>query len=149
MDMLLRIMKMIEGESIKWALCGSTSLAFQGVDVPVNDIDIFTDKNGSDRFHEILKRYCVQEPTLETATDVYRSYYGIYLVDGVDVDVCGEFQYKAKDGKWSQPLLFDDVVYKDYNGVKIPVLSLERELADYEAIGRTDKADAIRRALIK
>lgn len=45
----------------------------------------------------------------------------------------GEFQYKLKNVEWSTPNHLHDIYYVEYKKEKIPVLSLEQELVEYES----------------
>ena len=85
-----------------WVLSGSTSLRLQGVAVPVKkDIDIITNAENAKKIDQVLKEYVIQ-PSAFSATDKYQSYFGIYEIDGVNVEVMGEFRYRMKNGEWSK-----------------------------------------------
>ncbi|MCL2002125.1 hypothetical protein FWG76_01835 [Candidatus Saccharibacteria bacterium] len=129
--------------NIRWILSGSTSLRLQGVDVDVNDIDIVTDEHGARGLDELLAAYRTKKSAY-SSTENYRSIYGKYRINDVDVDIMANFQYKLKSGEWSDINVWSEVGVFDYNGMRLPVLSLEQELKEYESMGRADKAARIK-----
>lgn len=59
------------------------------------DIDIITNAENAKKIDQVLKEYVIQ-PSAFSATDKYQSYFGIYEIDGVNVEVMGEFRYRMK-----------------------------------------------------
>ncbi len=146
---LKKVYKTLEKENIFWILSGSVSLAIQGVDVePKSDIDILTDEKGSKEIYILLKEYCIQEP-LYSSTNKYRSYFGIYMIDGIQVEVMGDFQYKLKDGNWSKNNHLHSINKIRYEEMNLPVLEVSQELQEYENLGRLDKVEKIEQFLLK
>ena len=131
-----------------WILIGSTSLRIQGVDVKLNDIDILTNKKGSIIIDKLLLQYRIKKTEYST-TDKYRSYYGIYQIGKIKIDVMGEFQYKMKDGSWSQPNQNHKIIYKEFEGMKLPLLTLKQELVECENMGKYDKVEKIRNTIAR
>jgi hypothetical protein len=82
-----------------------------------------------------------------SSTDKYKSYFGIYKIDDIQVEVMGDFQYMTKEGIWSKENQTHEIIYKEYHGMQLPMLTLEQELQEYENMGRTDKAEKIRLCL--
>jgi len=146
MAFLKSFIKTIIPSKVKWVLSGSTSLALQGVDVEVNDIDIVSDEFGAKELDVLLEQYCVKK--LEySPTEKYKSFYGKYRIGDVEVDVMGNFQYRLKNGGWSVfPDLDKSKVYQ-YGELGILVFSLEHEIKEYEAMSKHDKVVAIKRVL--
>ncbi len=138
--------KLIE-TNILWVLSGSVSLAIQGVDVePRNDIDILTDESGSEKIYLLLKDFCTKKPEY-SSTDKYCSYFSIYEVDGINVEVMGDFQYKLKNGEWSVKNHLHEIKEFEYEKMKIPVLEISQELQEYKNLNRQDKVEKIERFL--
>jgi len=140
--------KLINLKDTLWILTGSTALAIQGVDVLANDIDILTDEKGSEQIDLILSEYRIQRPNYST-TEKYRSHFGIYKINNIKVEIMGNFQYKLKNGEWSKPNNPHETKIYDFNEMKIPVLSLEKELQEYENMDRKDKVIKIKEFLDK
>jgi hypothetical protein len=141
------VYKKLKGSGALWILSGSTSLAIQGVEIVPNDIDVLTDKAGVPKIYELFEKHCLQAPTLATATEEYRSYYGIYKIGKVKLDVCGEFQYRLKNGDWSIPNHLHKIIWKDYEGMHLPLLTLEQEFKEYANLDKSDKVFKIKKAL--
>jgi hypothetical protein len=77
-----------------------------------------------------------------------RSYRGAMTVEGVDVELLGDIQRRREDGAWGAPADVDALrVFVTFAGRQIPVLPLEYEITAYQQMGRTEKAEAIRRFL--
>lgn len=137
----------VKDQDIHWILSGSTSLVVQEVDVPINnDIDILTDREGSRKIDELLANYRVQSPAY-SETEKYRSYFGIYDIDGTKIEVMGEFEYLLKDGSWSTPNQNNEVIVREYGGMHLPLLTLTQELREYENLARTEKVEKIKEVL--
>lgn len=142
----LQIMQLAQSSHPLMILSGSTSLAFQSVEVEVHDIDIVTDKLGAKTLDTLLRSYCTK-PLEYSSTGTYRSWYGKYRFNDCDIDIMGEFQYRLKDGTWSQPNHLHPLHHLDYHGASIPLLSLEQELQEYDNVGRLDKVAKIQAVL--
>ena len=139
----------IENQQILWILSGSTSLVIQGVDVKINnDIDILTDKQGSEKIDTLLAEFRIKELHY-SSKDKYKSYFSVYQIGNVTIDVMGEFQYKMKDGSWSCPNQLNAIIIKEFNEMDLPILKLDQELQEYKNMGRYDKVDKIKEALRK
>ncbi len=146
---LQKFYEIVKDEDILWILSGSTSLVIQGVDVAINnDIDILTDKAGSLKFDELLKDFMV-EKSKYSSTEKYQSYFGKYEIDGVSVEVMGEFQYRLDNDEWSKPNQTNKIIKKEFEGMLLPMLELNQELKEYENLGQTDKVEKIKNALRK
>lgn len=144
---LQKFYKIIDGKDILWILSGSTSLFVQGVDSVINnDIDILTDKTGSLKIDELLKDFRI-EKSKYSSTEKYQSYFSKYEIDGVSVEIMGEFQYRLADNEWSKPNQTNKIIKKEFEGMLLPMLELNQELKEYENLGRTDKVERIKKAL--
>jgi hypothetical protein len=137
---------LVSKENIDWILSGSFSLVIQGVDVKANDIDIVTDKKCAEQLDQLLSKY--RTKALEySSTSQYRSHYAHYLINGVKIDVMGDFQYMKKDGLWSD-LRHNGITHEiEFKGMNLTLFILEEELKEYEELGRMDKVKKIREKL--
>lgn len=139
---LKKLYQKINNKDILWFLSGSTSLAIQGVDVEAHDIDIVTNIKGSRMLDELLAEFRIESPRLVKSEKI-KSYWGIYKINGVKVETIADFQYYPKDGAW--PDQFYGTITKKYKGMILPMLPLEKELIEYENLGRTDKVEKIKK----
>ena len=137
----------LDPDKIPWILTGGTSLILQGVDVPANDIDILVKAADCKKISELLSEYAKHTPNAVSETEKYRSNYNKFEIDGVPVEVIGDFQYKLPDGRWSEIRDMGDYEILEFDGMKLRVLPLAEELKEYTAMKRNDKAEAISRRL--
>jgi hypothetical protein len=132
---------------VNWAVTGSLGLALHGMDIEVHDIDIQTDKSGAYEIEHRFLSYVVRNIEFSSSEKI-RSYFGELNVDGIKVEIMGDIQKRLPDETWENKI---DVRHKrcfiNYHGLSIPVMSLEYECQAYYKLGRTEKADQIRRYL--
>jgi hypothetical protein len=136
--------------AVNWALTGSLGHRMQGVDVPVNDIDVQTDADGATAAAETLSEYMV-EPPRPRESEWISSVFGQLVIGGAPVEIMGGLRKRAGTGvplgPATDPAEHRLVVH--YAGLAVPVLSLDYEAAAYEAIGRHERAVALRAALMR
>lgn len=144
----IKILNMVNDKNHPIILSGSTSLALQGVNIEVHDIDIVTDKEGAVLLDSLLKEYNINKMKY-SETNTYKSYFGQYIIDDIKVEIMGEFQYKLKNGEWSKENHLHEIKYIEYDGVDIPVLSLEQEMIEYENTNRLQTVKKINEKIQK
>ena len=134
----------IHDSEITWALTGSLAFSMRGIDVPVGDVDIQTNKDGAYEIERRLIEYVI-EPIQFKAAPRIRSYFGKLLIDGVRVEIMGDIEKLTSDGLWlpTPPLrsIAETIIYSE---MCIPVLSLEYEYQAYMLMERTGKAQLLR-----
>lgn len=116
---------------INLVLVGSLSLALQGIEIEPNDIDVLTSKEGALMCNSILKEFVVK-PVKWSQTEKYDSYFGRFRIEGVQVDIMGEFKVKEGD-KWVDlTTRLKKPKYVQIRSLKIPVSPLDEQLKSYE-----------------
>jgi hypothetical protein len=132
---------------LDWALTGSAGLRLQGVDVPVHDLDLESHPAGVDEIAHIFGTYLREMPHWKEGQRL-RSYFGVLVVEGIQVELMGDIQHWLPDGSWSPvadiPTLRRRLAWQ---GRQVPVLDLAYEAQAYEELGRTEKAARIREVL--
>jgi hypothetical protein len=132
---------------VDWAVTGSLGMVLQGMDLPINDIDIQTDEDGAYEVERRLAQYVVV-PVLYKASERMRSRLGKLNVEGIQVEIIGGIQKRSQDGEWELPVqVAQHRLWVEADGLSIPVLSLEYEYEAYRIMGRDDKAARIRQWL--
>ncbi|MBN2083798.1 MAG: hypothetical protein JW748_01140 [Anaerolineales bacterium] len=130
-----------------WAFTGSLGFALQGMEVAVHDVDIQTDAIGAYEIERRLSKYSIR-PVIRAETERIRSHFGALAIEGVKVEIMGDLQKRLPDGRWEDPV---DVTphrrWVDWNGMRLPVLSIEYECRAYEIMGRFEKAEMLRQWL--
>ena len=142
LDALRIITDKLNDTDVRWALTGSLNLAIQGVDIEVGDIDIITDREGAYRINELLKDYETQAVCYGESAH-FRSYFGMFSVLGVQVEVMGDFSHDVQ-GAWSEPSSPEGSIQLEWAGMIFPALPLEKEYEEYLNMGRGERAALIR-----
>jgi hypothetical protein len=138
------VTKLPDGE-VNWVLTGSLSFALQGLSLEPHDIDIQTDKQGA---YEIERRFAwqVSRKVMYSAGERMRSHFGALLIDGIEVEIMGDIQKRLEDGSWESPVdLNSHKRFVHFEGMQVPVLSLEYEAQAYQKMGRLERAEMLRR----
>ncbi len=147
LKVLQKIVARLKDKPINWVVTGSLGMALQGVPVEVHDIDIQTDMKGAYEIARCLAEYVVK-PVQYLESKRIRSHFGILEIDGVKVEIMGDVQKRLDDQCWEEPVKVER--YKrwvEVHGMRIPVLALEYEYRAYLKLGRSDKAEILRRWL--
>ena len=132
-----------------WVLTGSAGLRLQGVDLSVNDLDLQTDAKTVFRLEEELAE-CMKVPVHLWESEHTLSYHGQAEINGLQVELLGDMRHRLPDGSWGMSLdLRSVLVWMEWRGLEIPVLSLQHEAIAYERMGRIQKAELIRSAILK
>jgi len=144
--MLQHINTLFCDEKIDWILSGSTALALYGLDVEVHDIDLIVQKKDLDKISKLFEKYTTRQIMYLQSDEVkMRSYWGTYMIDGVELDIISEIEHKVDD-VW-KTLDVDTTIEIEFEGMKIKMLTLEAEHEEYTALGRIEKANKISRAM--
>jgi hypothetical protein len=125
------ILERINGKEMTWRLEGSTNLRVQGVDVPVNDVDLTTDSEGYAVFKEAFKEFVVADRRVEEKKEQSL----LCRIEGADVEI---LCYDQKELN-----MFDRVNGMVWQGMELPALPLAHAKRFYQMIGRQDKVDII------
>jgi len=126
-NVLREILLRLEDKNIKWALVGSTASALQNLRINPRDIDIITDKNGSYKIEKLLLDYRIQ-PIKFRRTHQYSSYFGLFRINSIDVEVMGNLLILYRDIKFDyspKSSLIKKIRFEHY---VVPVVSLENQL---------------------
>jgi hypothetical protein len=132
-----------------WALTGSAGLRLQGMDIPVNDLDLQTDAATVFLLEKKLSQYMKTSVHL-WETEHTLSYHGQAEIQGLQVELLGDVRHRLADQTWSESLVIGSLLVRvEWHEYEVPVLSLEHEAQAYEKMGRKEKAGLIRSALRK
>lgn len=139
-DALRTLSTSLEESGPTWALTGSTSFALQGVPVTPNDIDVQTTEDGAYAIEDAFTDRTI-DPVSFSESERIRSHFGALEVNGIRVEIMGGIRKRRPDGTWEPPV---DIAahreFADFDGLSLPVLSLEYEATAYERLGRTERA---------
>lgn len=148
-SVLKKLARIFEENYIDYCIVGSTSLFLEGLPVEPSDIDVLTTKNSALKIDELLSPYRLVECKLRESED-FRSYFGRYRIDGIDVEVMGELQYRKND-RWSVPFTPSTIKtkYVSLNDGKIRIAELEETYKFCKEIGREETCKIIEEYLRK
>ena len=139
--------KLIKNTNIHRVLSWSISLVIQWVDIiPSEDIDMLTDNVWAKELDKVLHSFVVK-PLQYSSTEKYQSYFGIYKINDIQVEIMWEMQHRLKNNLRSKIKKQHKVYVINYNNMNLPVLSLRQELQAYENMGRSDKVKKIKEKL--
>ena len=136
-----------EEPPLPWVITGSLGFALQGLEVEVQDVDIQTDRAGAYEVERRLSSHVVR-PVAWSESGRIRSHFGALEIGGVKVEIMGDLQKRMMDGRWEEPV---DVIrnrrWVMWQGLRLPVLSLEYEYQAYRILGRAEKAETLKKWL--
>jgi hypothetical protein len=131
-----------------WALTGSAGLRLQGVDLSVYDLDLQTDAKTIYLLEKEIVEF-MKVPVHVWESEHTLSYHGQAEIDGLQVELLGDVRHRDAEDVWQPPVEIRSVlVWVEWHGVQIPVLSLAHEALAYEKMGRTQKAELIRKGTL-
>lgn len=119
-------------------------MALQGMDIEVHDIDIQTSLPGVYEIEGYFPEFVVK-PVQYVASERIRSHLGALEIEGVKVEIIGAIQ-KLVDGEvWDEPVNVEQYRHWiSFEGMQVPVMSLEHEYQAYLRMGRVEKAEKIK-----
>ena len=135
----------LDKNKIRWALIGSTNMAFQGMDVKQRDLDIIVHFNDLKKMKKIFSEYGISEIRELKALMTHPAWEVKFILNGIEVQILGE----NDEGDYVMKLIANRVVYLDLNGIRIPCFTLEAEEQKYRETNREKKANMIREFLRK
>ena len=144
---LRKIYASLKDCNVTWAITGSLGMALQGMDLVVHDIDIQTDKQGAFEIEKRFPEYML-DPIHYCESERMRSYLGKLDIEGVKVEIMGDIQKRIDENTWEESVrVGDHRKWVDFEGMKLPVLSLDYEYQAYLKLGRVEKAERLIRWL--
>jgi hypothetical protein len=134
---------------IYWAVTGSLGMVLHGMQMEIHDIDLQTDKEGAYEIERRLVNSLVKLVHFK-ASERIRSYFGVFEVGGIKIEIMGDMQHLSIDQKWDSPVAIESCRdWVDFEGMHIPVMTLEHEAEAYLKMGRAEKSDKINHFILK
>ncbi|MFA5776511.1 MAG: hypothetical protein WC988_03095 [Patescibacteria group bacterium] len=134
----------LKGEA--YAIRGTASLVLQGLDMNVDDIDILCDEKTALNANLKLSEYLVEKVVFKESPK-FKSYYGKFLINGVNVEIMGDWQIFNNKKGWSKVYNADvvNITQIKVENLKIPVTKIELELEVFALMGRWTAYQKIKR----
>jgi hypothetical protein len=132
-----------------WAITGSLGFALQGMVIDAHDVDLQTNADGAYEIERRLSRYSVRRVAF-SGTDRIRSHFGALEIDGIRLEIMGDLQKFLPEGRWEEPVdVNSHRLWVDWEGMHLPVFSIEYEYQAYIIMGRTERAESMKPWLTK
>ncbi len=139
-DALVEFVTRVGATDVPWAITGSLAHRLHGVPVEVHDIDVLTDKKGAYKIAALFTSELIGQVQFRS-TEIVRSHLGKLNLRGVIVEIIGDMETRRPDGSWETPTeIGRNLQLMEFDGMRIPLMSLRHESEAYERLGRTDRA---------
>jgi len=143
-QVLMKVEEKIHDLKFSWGLIGSMNHYIQGIDIIPKDIDLITTREGVFAISECLKEFEIQKSEFLSQHSI-RSYYGVFKVQEIRIEVMGEIEYLLADGHWhTHENWSENIICVTLGDITIPCIALHYELAIYSKLGYTQRAALIR-----
>jgi hypothetical protein len=138
LELIKLIATKMKSAGVKWALTSGANLTLQGLDVKLDFIDILVKNEELDTVEKTLNDFKeIDRIKLENGEGEEI----IFVFKNLKIRVCGEYDqgYFLK--------FFDDIIYLEKDGVKIPCFKLKNEMDICKRFSKTDKLEMIKNFL--
>jgi hypothetical protein len=144
-SMILKLLATVLSNS-QYAIRGTASLVLQNIDMKVTDIDIICDQQTALKANDLFAQNII-DPVSYKESPKFKSYFGKFKINGVDVEFMGDWQIKDTKGNWSE--VFDGSNYTtlDLDGTPIKVATVDQELRMFLLMGRFSAYHKIKKQL--
>ncbi len=132
-----------------WAIMGSTASVLQGIpDYTPPDVDLTTTQDGAYIMQGAVGHVgSMIRPTAFSVREPYASYFGIFEVHNVKVEIMGDLVIEVRDGRidvkdhWSR--WSDKVRLLHFENMHVPVIPLEWQLVANTLLERPERTSGI------
>lgn len=136
-------------KALNWVVTGSLGMVLNGMEMDIHDIDLQTDQEGAFEIEHRLLGYR-KSPVYFKVSERIRSYFGVFEIEGIQVEVMGDMQHLLLDQTWLEPVNLDqNRKWIEIERILVPVMSLEHEYEAYQLMGRIEKAERVRQFLMQ
>ncbi len=144
MKVVLILAERLKG--LRFAIRGTAGLVLQGLEMNVDDIDVLTDKETALACNDLLAEYLIEEVAFKESAK-FKSYFGKFEIEGVPVEIMGEWQIKDNKGTWSKPFNAANRQLISIDDEEVFVNSTKEELTAFAKMGRWTAYQKIKRQL--
>lgn len=135
-------------KDFQYAFRGTASLVLQGIQMKVADIDVVGDEEAALACNDLLAEYLVEEVAFKES-EKFKSFFGKFEIEGIPVEVMGEWQIKDTKGRWSEPFNASQRKLISFSEREVYVTLIEEELAVFAKMGRWTAYQKIKKQLPK
>ena len=125
-------------------------MVLQGLDMNVDDIDILCDKETALLTNTKLAGYLVEKVDYKESAK-FKSYYGKFLIEGIGVEIMGDWQILDAKQTWSKMYVADadSITHVQIGTLSIPVTKISLELELFARMGRWTAYQKLRKQVDK
>ena len=149
-EQLIQTVKIIDEklQNAAYAIRGTAGLVLQGLDMNVDDIDILCDAKTALNANLKLSEYLVEKVAFKESPK-FKSYFGKFLINGVKVEIMGDWQIFNDKKGWSKTYDANakNITYVKLNNLEIPITKIELELEVFALMGRWTAYQKIKKQL--
>ena len=113
--------------NLHYAFRGTTGLILQGLTMNVDDIDIVCDKTTALAANDLLKDY-LTDKIKYGGSSKYKSYFGKFTINGIKIEIYGDWQILDTKRNWSEPFDASDRIEVEFKGTHFYVVPVNTEL---------------------
>lgn len=119
----------------QYSIRGTASLVLQGLNMNVQDVDVLCDKKSVPKVNKLLEKF-VQNKIKYSESEKFKSFWGKFIINNIEVEFMGEWQIKDTKGNWSEPYNGKNYNVVVVDGVDVLVTKVEEELSVFAKMGR-------------
>ena len=135
-------------ENLHYAFRGTAGLVLQGLNMNMEDIDIVCGKDTALASNDLLKEYSKKKVEYKES-DKYKSYFGEFDINGVKVEIYGDWQILDTKGIWNKPFDGSDRIKVEFKGMRFYVVPVSTELRMFALMGRWTAFHKIKKLSLK
>jgi len=122
-------------QGYKYAIRGTASLILQGIEMNVDDIDIICNEYAALKCNELFKEYTIEQVKYSESSK-FKSYFGKFLIENINLEIMGDWQIKKTNGEWSRVYDGEGHTIIEIDNIQIPVTTVQQELGMFAEMGR-------------
>lgn len=137
---LARLARQLDTAGVRFVVSGGATFALHGIPCAVRDLDLLLDAAGAYRAHELFADRALLPMGWRESRD-YRSHFGRYEFDGVQVDMMADLTWR--EGERWLPITANTEAVVEVEGVPVRVPWAEEEWLANIRRGRLERAGLI------
>ena len=146
LQVLVQLAELFNEHEIQWAVGGSLLLYFKGLVSDFHDLDLMIDEQAGEQVAQLLEPLGTRRPFIPSPAFQTRCFME-FLIEGVEIDVIGGLAIVSEGHVHELPLRSEEIEEGfRLEGQRIPLHSLRVWEIYYTLMGRTEKAEILRRA---
>ena len=130
-DVLCKVARALNEAGILWSLSCSAALYFFGIVETFGDYDILVRDQDFEKLKSVLASVGVEMKETKQKKEFASPYYQQAKYGEVEFDLIAKFWISMPGMNYCYDLMAEDIVYFEFDGVKIPALAVEVQLVLY------------------